>query len=130
MKGAILVSKLWGGRFTKKTDQLVEEYTASITFDKELAEEDIQGSLAHVAMLGKCGIVPADDVEKIKAGLLDIQGRIRRGEVEFSVSDEDIHMNIEKLLIELIGPVGGKLHTGRSRNRSEERRVGKECRAR
>ncbi|WP_079914275.1 argininosuccinate lyase [Paenibacillus sp. 32352] len=110
------MSKLWGGRFTKKTDQLVEEYTASIMFDKELAEEDIQGSLAHVTMLGKCGILPQEDVETIKDGLLKVQGTIRRGEMEFSVSDEDIHMNIEKALIEEVGPVGGKLHTGRSRN--------------
>ncbi|OXM86341.1 argininosuccinate lyase [Paenibacillus rigui] len=110
------MSKLWGGRFTKKTDQLVEEYTASILFDKELAEEDIQGSLAHVTMLGKCGILPLDDVEKIKDGLLKVQHVIRRGEMEFSVSDEDIHMNIEKALIDEVGPVGGKLHTGRSRN--------------
>ncbi|GAA3412743.1 argininosuccinate lyase [Paenibacillus hodogayensis] len=110
------MSKLWGGRFTKKTDQLVEEYTASILFDKELAEEDIQGSLAHVTMLGKCGILPAEDVEKIQDGLHQVAQMIRRGEVEFSVSDEDIHMNIEKTLIDQIGPVGGKLHTGRSRN--------------
>jgi argininosuccinate lyase len=110
------VSKLWGGRFTKQTDQLVEEYTASITFDKELAEEDIQGSLAHVTMLGKCGILPADDVEKIKGGLLEVQGMIRRGELAYTIGNEDIHMNIEKALIDLIGPVGGKLHTGRSRN--------------
>ncbi|MDF2667936.1 MAG: argininosuccinate lyase [Paenibacillus sp.] len=110
------MSKLWGGRFTKKTDQLVEEYTASIMFDKELAEEDVQGSLAHVTMLGKQGILPLDDVEKIKDGLHRVMNRIRRGELEFSVSDEDIHMNIEKALIEDVGPVGGKLHTGRSRN--------------
>ncbi|CAH0117985.1 MULTISPECIES: argininosuccinate lyase [unclassified Paenibacillus] len=110
------MSKLWGGRFTKQTDQLVEEYTASILFDKELAEEDIQGSLAHVTMLGKCGILPEDDVDKIKEGLHKVLGMIQRGEIEFSVSDEDIHMNIEKTLIEEIGPVGGKLHTGRSRN--------------
>jgi argininosuccinate lyase len=110
------VSKLWGGRFTKQTDQLVEEYTASITFDKELAEEDIEGSLAHVTMLGKCGILPADDVEKIKDGLLQVQAMIRRGELEYTIQNEDIHMNIEKTLIDLIGPVGGKLHTGRSRN--------------
>ncbi|MFC4601643.1 argininosuccinate lyase [Cohnella hongkongensis] len=110
------MSKLWGGRFTKQTDQLVEEYTASITFDKELAEEDIQGSLAHVAMLGKCGILPADDVETIKAGLLKVREKIRGGEQQFLIADEDIHMNIEKALIEEIGPVGGKLHTGRSRN--------------
>jgi argininosuccinate lyase len=110
------VSKLWGGRFTKKTDQLVEEYTASITFDKELAEEDIQGSMAHVTMLGKCGILPMDDVERIKEGLLAVQGRIRRGEMEYTIGNEDIHMNVEKTLIDEIGSVGGKLHTGRSRN--------------
>lgn len=115
-KEAIALSKLWGGRFTKQTDQLVEQYTASITFDKELAEEDIQGSLAHVTMLGHCGILPAEDVERIKDGLLQVQQRIRRGEHEFLVADEDIHMSVEKALIEAIGPVGGKLHTGRSRN--------------
>jgi len=111
-----VVSKLWGGRFTKQTDRLVEEYTASITFDKELAEEDIEGSLAHAAMLGKQGIIPAEDAELIREGLLRVRGKIRRGEIEFSIADEDIHMNIEKHLIEEIGPVGGKLHTGRSRN--------------
>lgn len=110
------MSKLWGGRFTKQTNHLVEEYTASIHFDKALAEEDIQGSLAHVTMLGKCGIVPAEDVETIKAGLNKVLDKIRAGQVEFSVSDEDIHMNIEKHLIEEVGAVGGKLHTGRSRN--------------
>ncbi|PWW08307.1 argininosuccinate lyase [Paenibacillus cellulosilyticus] len=110
------MSKLWGGRFTKKTDQLVEEYTASITFDKELAEEDVQGSLAHVTMLGKQGILPADDVDTIKDGLHRVLQRIKRGDWEFDIADEDIHMNIEKALIEDIGPVGGKLHTGRSRN--------------
>lgn len=110
------MSKLWGGRFTKKTDQLVEEYTASILFDKELAEEDIQGSLAHVTMLGKQGILPADDVESIKDGLHRVLQRIKRNDLEFSIADEDIHMNIEKTLIDDVGPVGGKLHTGRSRN--------------
>lgn len=111
-----MVAKLWGGRFTKPTDQLVEEYTASILFDKELAEEDIQGSLAHVTMLGQCGILPEQDVETIKEGLQKVLSKIQKGEIEFSVSDEDIHMNIEKTLIEEIGSVGGKLHTGRSRN--------------
>ena len=110
------MSKLWGGRFTKQTDQLVEEYTASITFDKQMYEEDIRGSLAHISMLGKCGIVPEADVDVIKDGLYKVLARMRRGEVEFSISDEDIHMNIEKLLMEEVGPVGGKLHTGRSRN--------------
>lgn len=110
------MSKLWGGRFTKKTNQLVEEYTASIMFDKELAEEDVKGSLAHVSMLGKCGILSQEDVEQIEDGLHRVLNMIRRGEMEYSISDEDIHMNIERTLIELIGPVGGKLHTGRSRN--------------
>jgi len=110
------LSKLWGGRFTKNTDQLVEEYTASILFDKELYEEDIAGSIAHVTMLGKCGILPQEDVDRIVDGLHSVLGRMRRGEVEFSIADEDIHMNVEKLLIEEIGPVAGKLHTGRSRN--------------
>ncbi|MEC0174652.1 argininosuccinate lyase [Paenibacillus favisporus] len=110
------MGKLWGGRFTKQTNHLVDEYTASIGFDQALAEEDIQGSLAHVTMLGKCGIVPQEDVETIKAGLQTVLDKIRRSEIEFSVADEDIHMNVEKNLIAEIGPVGGKLHTGRSRN--------------
>ncbi|MNJ33834.1 Argininosuccinate lyase [compost metagenome] len=110
------MSKLWGGRFTKQTNHLVEEYTASIKFDQALALEDVQGSLAHVTMLGACGILPQEDVETIKAGLLKIQDKIKAGEVEYSVSDEDIHMNIEKQLIAEVGPIGGKLHTGRSRN--------------
>jgi argininosuccinate lyase len=110
------MSKLWGGRFTKQTNQLVEEYTASIGFDQELAEEDIQGSLAHVTMLGNCGILPQEDVKVIKDGLNKVLGKIRKGSLVYSVSDEDIHMNIEKELIEIVGPVGGKLHTGRSRN--------------
>lgn len=115
-KGELLMSKLWGGRFTKETNKLVEEFTASISFDQKLAKEDIAGSMAHVQMLGECGIIPAEDADKIKAGLLDIKKMVDNNEVEFLVEDEDIHMNIEKLLIEKIGPVGGKLHTGRSRN--------------
>jgi len=110
------MSKLWGGRFTKETNKLVEEFTASITFDQKLAKEDIAGSLAHVQMLGECGIIPMEDSQKIKDGLLTIKKLVDNNQVEFLVEDEDIHMNIEKLLIEKIGPVGGKLHTGRSRN--------------
>jgi argininosuccinate lyase len=110
------MSKLWGGRFTKGTEALVEEYTASIGFDQQLAEEDIAGSLAHVAMLGKCGILCAEDVEAITAGLKAVRESIRAGEHTFNVADEDIHMSVERALIERIGPVGGKLHTGRSRN--------------
>lgn len=108
--------KLWGGRFTKETDRLVEEFNASISYDQQLAEEDIEGSLAHVEMLGKCGIITTEETEQIRKGLLTIRQRIRAGEVEFTIADEDIHMNIERMLIEEIGPVGGKLHTGRSRN--------------
>ncbi|MBV7506418.1 argininosuccinate lyase [Bacillus sp. sid0103] len=110
------MSKLWGGRFTKETNKLVEEFTASISFDQKLAKEDIAGSLAHVQMLGECGIIPMEDAQKIKDGLLSIKKLVENNQVEFLVEDEDIHMNIEKLLIEKIGPVGGKLHTGRSRN--------------
>ncbi|MGG3467752.1 argininosuccinate lyase [Neobacillus pocheonensis] len=110
------MSKLWGGRFTKETNKLVEEFTASISFDQKLAKEDIAGSIAHITMLGECGIIPMDDANKIKEGLLSIKKMVDDNEVEFLVEDEDIHMNIEKLLIEKIGPVGGKLHTGRSRN--------------
>ncbi|WP_274362539.1 argininosuccinate lyase [Paenibacillus thermotolerans] len=111
-----MAEKLWGGRFTKATDALVEEYTASVFFDKELYEEDIQGSIAHVTMLGRCGVLPMEDVETIIGGLQRVLGKLQRGEVEFTASSEDIHMTVEKLLIEDIGPVGGKLHTGRSRN--------------
>ncbi|RDU35946.1 argininosuccinate lyase [Neobacillus piezotolerans] len=110
------MSKLWGGRFTKETNKLVEEFTASIFFDKKLAAEDIEGSLAHAKMLGECGIIPMEDVEQIVGGLLKIREMAENNEIEFLIEDEDIHMNIEKKLIELIGPVGGKLHTGRSRN--------------
>ncbi|WBL17449.1 argininosuccinate lyase [Sutcliffiella sp. NC1] len=110
------MSKLWGGRFTKETNKLVEVFTASINFDQKLAFEDIEGSLAHVQMLSECNIIPKNDAETIKNGLLTIKQKIENGEVQFSVENEDIHMNIEKLLIDEIGPVGGKLHTGRSRN--------------
>lgn len=108
--------KLWGGRFTKATDELVEEFNASISFDQIFALEDIEGSIAHVEMLGHCGIISREDADKIKTGLLTIDGWIRNGNAKFSVADEDIHMNIERMLIEEIGPVGGKLHTARSRN--------------
>jgi argininosuccinate lyase len=110
------VKKLWGGRFTKTAEEWVDEFGASIPFDQELAEEDIEGSIAHVTMLGKCGILPSEDVEKIKGGLLALLKKAKQGKLEFSVAYEDIHLNIEKMLIDEIGPVGGKLHTGRSRN--------------
>lgn len=108
--------KLWGGRFTKPTNELVDEYTASIYFDKKLAKYDIQGSLAHVEMLNVCGIISKEDADKITEGLKKVAAKIESGEAELSAESEDIHMNVEKLLIEEVGPVGGKLHTGRSRN--------------
>lgn len=104
--------KLWAGRFTTETHQLVDDYNASIEFDYQLAEFDIQGSLAHVKMLGKCNILDAKSVECIIAGLKKIQTE----ELIFSKEDEDIHMNIERILHNLIGDEANKLHTGRSRN--------------
>ncbi len=109
--------KLWGGRFTAPTDELVEEFTASINFDKRLYAEDIAGSMAHARMLGRQNIIPAADVEPIINGLQKIKAEIERGEFNFSVANEDIHMNIESRLSEIIGPeIAGRLHTGRSRN--------------
>lgn len=108
--------KLWGGRFKQDTNQLVEEYNASINFDQELAFFDIQGSLAHVEMLGKCGILNEKSVNKITQGLEKLLKKLKQGELKFAIADEDIHMNIERMLHQLIGEEAGKLHTGRSRN--------------
>ncbi|HBA89786.1 MAG TPA: argininosuccinate lyase [Geobacter sp.] len=108
--------KLWGGRFTQPTDKFVEEFTASINFDKRLYHQDIRGSIAHATMLGRQGIIPTEDVEAIVAGLKEILERIEAGNFDFSVSLEDIHMNIEARLSEKIGDAGKRLHTGRSRN--------------
>ncbi|QSV46984.1 argininosuccinate lyase [Geobacter benzoatilyticus] len=108
--------KLWGGRFSEPTDKFVEEFTASIDFDKRLYHQDIRGSIAHARMLGKQGIIPMDDVEKITAGLQEVLRQIQAGQFKFSVALEDIHMNIEARLSEKIGEAGKRLHTGRSRN--------------
>ncbi|MFC5540344.1 argininosuccinate lyase [Ureibacillus suwonensis] len=110
------MTKLWGGRFQKSAESWVDEFGASIGFDQQLVMEDIEGSLAHVTMLGAQGILPEEDVEKIKWGLNELKKKAENGELEYKVENEDIHLNIEKMLIDLIGPVGGKLHTGRSRN--------------
>lgn len=107
---------MWGGRFTKNTDVLVEEFTSSISFDSRMYREDIAGSIAHATMLAKCGIIPQDEAETIIAGLKEILADIEAGNFEFTVALEDVHMNIERRLTERIGPVGGKLHTARSRN--------------
>lgn len=108
--------KLWGGRFSKATDKTVEAYTESISFDKRLIEHDIKGSIAHVKMLGKCGIIPEADAKKIVSGLGFILDDYLAGKIVFDPSAEDVHMNVEKLLFEKIGEPAGKLHTARSRN--------------
>jgi argininosuccinate lyase len=110
------MSKLWGGRFTQPTDKFVEDFTASIAFDQRLYRYDIQGSKAHAEMLGRQGIITVAEAQQIIAGLDEILVDIESGKIEFSVALEDIHMNVEARLIERIGAVGGKLHTGRSRN--------------
>ncbi len=108
--------KLWGGRFAQPTDKFVEEFTASIRFDKRLYHQDIRGSIAHAQMLGKQGIIPPADVAAIVHGLQEILQQIEKGEFDFSVALEDIHMNIEARLSAKIGEAGKRLHTGRSRN--------------
>jgi len=108
--------KLWGGRFAKNTDSLVEQFTASISFDKSLYRQDISGSIAHCRMLAKQGIISDSEAETIVAGLQEILREIERGEFPFSVQLEDIHMNVESRLKEKVGEVAGKLHTARSRN--------------
>jgi argininosuccinate lyase len=108
--------KLWGGRFQKETDQLMDDFHSSISFDRRLYRYDILGSIAHARMLGKMEIITPGEATQIIAGLEDLLTEIEAGQVQFSVSAEDIHMNIETLLIEKIGPVAKKMHTGRSRN--------------
>ena len=111
------MKKMWDGRFNEASSELLEEFNASIFFDKELFKEDIAGSKAHAKMLGECGILDADDVAKIRAGLDQVLGEIERGEFTFSVSQEDIHMAVEGRLSQIIGKeLGGRLHTARSRN--------------
>ncbi|MGY3750700.1 argininosuccinate lyase [Vagococcus acidifermentans] len=110
------MKKLWGGRFQGKNEQWIDAFGASIAFDQELAPYDIQGSLAHVSMLGKCGIISKEDMDTITSGLKRIQDKLANGELTFTIENEDIHLNIETFLHEEIGPVAGKLHTARSRN--------------
>ena len=110
------MDKMWGGRFTADVNKIAEEFNASISFDKRLVNEDIIGSIAHAKMLGKQGIISLQESEEIVNGLLSILDDAEKGLIEFSEHDEDIHMNVERILTERIGPVGKKLHTGRSRN--------------
>ncbi|MCX8048316.1 MAG: argininosuccinate lyase [Methylohalobius sp.] len=110
------VQKPWSGRFTQPTDRFVEEFTASVGFDRRLALYDIQGSIAHAKMLGKIGVLTESECQAIISGLEQIASEIERGAFAWSVALEDVHMNIEARLTELIGEAGKKLHTARSRN--------------
>jgi len=109
-------NKMWGGRFAKGPDAIMEEINASIDFDRKLAHQDIIGSKAHAAMLVQCGIISSEDGEKIAEGLDTIMSEIASGAFQFSRALEDIHMNVESRLRELIGDAAGRLHTARSRN--------------
>lgn len=110
------MAKLWGGRFSKATDHLVDDFNSSIRFDARMYQQDIEGSQAHAEMLGRMGIIPKEDAELIVKTLGEIRADIDDGKVEFLIDAEDIHMNIETILISRIGDVGKRLHTGRSRN--------------
>jgi len=108
--------KLWGGRFTEATDAFVERFTASVNFDKRLYRVDIKGSIAHATMLSKVGVITKEEQEEIASALTAIEQDISEGKFEWSISLEDVHMNIEAELTKRIGITGKKLHTGRSRN--------------
>lgn len=110
------MAQLWGGRFTKETDQMVYEFNASILFDKRLYKQDIKGSMAHVKMLAKVGILTEKECDEILNGLIGILQDVEQGNLEITAEYEDIHSFVEANLIERIGETGKKLHTGRSRN--------------
>ena len=111
-----MANKMWGGRFSRNPDAIMEEINASIDFDQHLFRQDIAASKVHAAMLAKQGIIPAHDANRISNGLDTILSEIEQGTFKFERSLEDIHMNLENRLTELIGPVAGRLHTARSRN--------------
>ena len=110
------MKSLWSGRFEKEMDEIVKEFNASIRFDHQIYNEDIDGSIAHVTMLMKQDIISEEDANKIIEGLNKIREKIENGDIKFTLDDEDIHMGIEKHLIDEIGDVGKRLHTARSRN--------------
>jgi len=114
--GAQTPDKAWSGRFAEPVDRLARRFTASVSFDRRLAEFDIQGSVAHARMLSRCGILPKADLEAIEAGMTRIASEIREGRFEWSEAREDVHLNIEHRLTELVGDAGKRLHTARSRN--------------
>ena len=108
--------KTWSGRFSEPVAELVKRYTASVSFDKRLAEFDIQGSLAHARMLHAVGVLSKNDLADIERGMAEILDEIRQGKFAWSIDLEDVHLNIEKRLTDLVGDAGKRLHTGRSRN--------------
>jgi argininosuccinate lyase len=107
---------LWSGRFSEPVSELVKRYTASVDFDRRLAEFDIDGSLAHARMLKACDIIGGEDLAAIEKGLAQVRGEIRAGAFEWSLDAEDVHLNIERRLTALVGDAGKRLHTARSRN--------------
>jgi len=109
-------SGTWSGRFSEPVDERVKRYTASVFFDHRLALFDIQGSLAHAAMLAATGVIPAADLEDIRRGMALIRAEIEAGSFQWSLDAEDVHLNIERRLTQLVGDAGKRLHTGRSRN--------------
>lgn len=109
-------NQLWGGRFSESTDAFVQEFTASVAFDRRMYRQDIQGSMAHATMLAEAGVLTAEERDAIHQGLEEIRAEIEAGEFQWSVALEDVHMNIEARLTDKIGITGKKLHTGRSRN--------------
>ena len=110
------MDKMWSGRFSASASSLLDDFNASIMFDRKLYREDIEGSLAHAAMLTKQGILTTEELSQITEGLNQVMAEIESGEFEWKISDEDLHMGIEKRLTALIGDAGKKLHTARSRN--------------
>lgn len=110
------MEKMWSGRFTESASSLLDEFNASIMFDRELYQEDIEGSVAHATMLCEQGILNKEELESIKTGLSQVKSEIEAGDFTWELSDEDLHMAIEKRLTSIIGDTGKKLHTARSRN--------------
>jgi argininosuccinate lyase len=108
--------KLWGGRFGEENDERVADFTRSIEIDVEMAHDDVRGSIAHVRGLGRTGLLTDDEVAQLVAGLQGLAGDVEAGTIEWDPALEDVHMNLEAALADRIGPLAGKLHTGRSRN--------------
>jgi argininosuccinate lyase len=108
--------KAWGGRFREQTDRLVESFSSSLAFDRRLYPYDIQGSIAHCKAMERAGVFTTRETEALIRGLKAVNLELDEGRFSFTAEDEDIHMAVERRLTELIGPLGGKLHTGRSRN--------------